>query len=308
MIRQMNGKHMKTIRCIISVAIIIIAGLSQNGSAAESISPAEMPDELIARSLKKHDPALAISVAAVLYKLRQNQALTLVDVRRKEDFERLHIPGSINIALYAVKTKTYLKSAPVVLVNDGFDYGPLEIECRRLTERGFQAFILDGGLPAWNRRGEPLSGDLLALDAMASVPPQVFYREKDFDNALVVDISPARSEASSRLMPYAKHIPVLAGSDASAAELRKLIAKNKSEPFQSVLIFNETGEQYEKAEKSMRRMGIETFSLQGGLAGYQKYLEGLLLSWKPRDSRMKTVGNCRPCGEKIEEETIDRGN
>jgi hypothetical protein len=48
-------------------------------------------------------------------------------------------------------------------------------------------------------------------------------------------------------------------------------------------------------------MGIDSFHLQGGLAGYQKYLEGLILSWKPRDSRMKTVGNCKPCGEKIEQ-------
>jgi predicted sulfurtransferase len=81
--------------------------------------------------------------------------------------------------------------------------------------------------------------------------------------------------------------------------LRKLITKNK--PFHSIVIFNETGEQYEKAEKMMNRIGIDTFHLKGGVAGYQKYLEGLLLSWKPRDSRMKTVSNCKPCGEKTAE-------
>jgi predicted sulfurtransferase len=79
-----------------------------------------------------------------------------------------------------------------------------------------------------------------------------------------------------------------------------LIKKNK--PFQSILIFNESGEQYEKAELIMSRKGIETFHLKGGVAGYQKYLEGLLLSWKPRDSRMKTVSNCEPCGEKKDAE------
>ena len=224
-----------------------------------------------------------------------------MDVRSRQDFERLYIPGSINIALYAVKTKTYLKSAPVVFVNEGFRYAELEAECRRLAERGFQVFILDGGLPAWQRKGGKLTGDLFALDEMASVPPQVFYREKDYENTLVIDISPARSEASSRLIPYAVHVPVLAGSDASAAELSNLIAKNKNKPFQSVVIFNETGEQYEKAQKIMSRMGIEAFHLKGGLAGYQKYLEGLLLSWKPRDSRMKTVSKCKPCGSKSEE-------
>jgi hypothetical protein len=92
----------------------------------------------------------------------------------------------------------------------------------------------------------------------------------------------------------------LEDNDASAAKFKKLITKNR--PFQSIIIFNETGEQYEKAEKIMSRMGIEAFNLQGGVAGYQNYLEGLLLSWKPRDSRMKTVSNCKPCGEKQEKE------
>ncbi len=135
----------------------------------------KFPTELIARSLKKHDASLAITVEAVLYKLRQNQQLTLVDVRSREDFERLYIPGSVNIALFVVKTKTYLKSAPVVLVNEGFRYAELEDECRRLAKRGFKVSILDGGLPAWQRKGGQLTGDLFALDVMKnSFAPSVF--------------------------------------------------------------------------------------------------------------------------------------
>lgn len=56
-------------------------------------------------------------------------------------------------------------------------------------------------------------------------------------------------------------------------------------------------------KKAVRRIGIDTFYLQGGVAGYQKYLEGLLLSWKPRASRVKTVSKCKPCGDKPEEQT-----
>jgi hypothetical protein len=134
---------------------------------------------------------------------------------------------------------------------------------------------------------------------MKAVSAQVFFRAKDYEHTLVLDISSQRSEASRQLVPYAKHIPFLDDTDGSMPELRRFTKNNR--PFQSIVIFNEAGEQYEKAEKIMNRMGIETYHLQGGLAGYQKYLEGLLLSWKPRDSRMKTVGNCRPCGEKIKD-------
>jgi rhodanese-related sulfurtransferase len=300
MMKQMNVKHKKIILSLIAVTAIILAGFSANISAAQTVPTSKIPDELIARKIKKHDPFLAISVEAVLYKIRQSRQFTLVDVRSREEFERLHIPGSVNIPLYAVKTKTYLKSAPVVLVNEGFRYTDLQNECRRLMERGFKVSILDGGLPAWKRKGGKLVGDLFALDDMKAVSPHIFFREKNYENTLVLDISPTRSDASSRLIPFAKHIPVSDDNDASAAKFKKLITKNK--PFQSIIIFNETGEQYEKAEKIMSRMGIETFNLQGGVAGYQNYLEGLLLSWKPRDRRMKTVSNCKPCGEKQEKE------
>jgi len=139
------------------------------------------------------------------------------------------------------------------------------------------------------------------LDAMKAVSAQVFFRAKDYENTLVLDISSQRSAASSQLIPYAKHLPVLVDPDGSMLGLRKLMTKKK--PFHSIIIFSETGEQYAKAEKMMKGMGIETYNLQGGVAGYQKYLEGLLLSWKPRDSRMKTVSNCKPCGEKTAENT-----
>jgi hypothetical protein len=103
----MNGKHMKKILSKIAVIVLILTGFCSIISAAESTSPSKIPDELIARKIKKHDSSLAISVDAVFYKIKRNQAFTLVDVRRQQDFDRLHIPGSINIPLYAVKTKTY---------------------------------------------------------------------------------------------------------------------------------------------------------------------------------------------------------
>ena len=287
---------------LLKIAIIafILTGLSASISPAESSPSSDIPDELIARKNKKHDPSLAISVEAVLYKIRQNQMFILVDVRSKQDFEALHIPGSINIPLHAVKTKTFLKSAPLVLVNDGFRYTELEDECRRLVKRSFDMAILDGGLPAWKRKGGRLVGDLFALEAMKTVSPRAFFREKDYENTLIIDFSSTRSEASIRLIPFAKHIPVLDDRDGSAAELKKLISNNRL--FQSIVLFNETGEHYEKAELILNRMGIEVFSLKGGLAGYQKYVKGLLLSWQPRDSRMKTVSKCKPCGEKAEGE------
>jgi hypothetical protein len=81
----MKMKPMKFILSKIAVIALILTGLCSIISVADSTSPSKIPDELIARKLKKHDPSLAISVEAVFYKIRRNEKFTLVDVRSKND-------------------------------------------------------------------------------------------------------------------------------------------------------------------------------------------------------------------------------
>ena len=71
---------------IIAIPLILMGSFT-NIFAAEVDTFANIPDELIARKLKKHDASLAISAEAVLHKLKQNQEFTLVDVRGRQDFE-----------------------------------------------------------------------------------------------------------------------------------------------------------------------------------------------------------------------------
>jgi rhodanese-related sulfurtransferase len=169
---------------------------------------------------------------------------------------------------------------------------------------GFKVFILDGGLPAWKRKGRRLVGDLFALAEMQALSPQVFFQEKDFENTLVIDISPVQTEFSRQLIPYSRHIPVSAEPDQRVKKLNRIIADHKNQPFLSVVVFNETGDRYDQANKIFGGLGVNTFYLQGGVAGYKRYLENLLLSWLPRDSRIKTNRKCRTCVKEIEENNI----
>ena len=263
-----------------------------------------IPEVLISHNLKQHDAAFAITPDAVLYKLKQKQKITLIDVRNPEDFERLHVPGSLNIPLHAVKTKVFLKSFPVVLINEGFQYNPLQSECRQLTDLGFKAFILDGGLIAWERKGGRLVGDLFALQDMKAVSPQILLQEKDCGNILVIDISTVQSDIAKQLMPYSRHIPVSAEPAEWFREFNRIITVHKYQPFLSVVVFNETGNGYDRVNKILAGQGVYAFFLQSGVAGYKKYLSDLMLSWLPRDSRIKTNRKCRTCSEEIEEKII----
>jgi len=268
------------------------------------ISISTIPEALFNRKPQQHEPSFAISPDAVFYKLKQKQKITLIDVRHPEDFVRLNIPGSINIPLHAVKSKVFFRSFPVVLINEGFRYSPLQSECRQLRDLGFKAFILDGGLPAWKRKGGRLVGDLFALEDMKTVTPRVFLREKDYDITLVVDISPVQTEISRQLMPYSRHIPVSANPGEWVRKLSRIITDHKNQSFFSVVIFNETGDGYRRVSKILAGPGVNSFYLQSGVAGYKKYLEDLMLSWRPRDSRIKTNRKCRTCSGKIEEDTL----
>jgi rhodanese-related sulfurtransferase len=271
----------------------------KTNEANNSIS--EIPEKLFNRKPQQHDSSFAISPDEVFYKLKQKQKITLVDVRSPEDFARLHIPGSLNIPLYAVKTKVFLKSFPVVLVNEGFHYSPLQSECQRLKDQGFKAFILDGGLPAWKRMANRLVGDLFALEEMQMVSPHVFFQEKDCQNTLVIDISSVQTEISRQLMWNSKHLPVPADPAEWARKLDRIIASHKNQPFLSILVFNETGDGYARANKILAGLGVNAFYLQGGVAGYKQYMADLMLSWLPRASRIKTNRECRTCSEEIEE-------
>jgi rhodanese-related sulfurtransferase len=77
---------------------------------------------LLTGKFKKRNPAFATSVESVLRKLKGNEEMILVDVRKQDEFERFRITGSISIPLFAIKTKAFLKSIFLVLVNEGYDY------------------------------------------------------------------------------------------------------------------------------------------------------------------------------------------
>jgi rhodanese-related sulfurtransferase len=102
-----------------------------------------------AMKLGKRNPELAISAESVLQKLKEKREIILIDVRNSKKFEKFRIPGSINIPLFAIKTKTFLKSKPLVLINEGYSYSQLEQECMILRNSGFKASILDGGIYYW---------------------------------------------------------------------------------------------------------------------------------------------------------------
>jgi hypothetical protein len=72
------------------------------------------------------------------------------------------------------------------------------------------------------------------------------------------------------------------------------------------VVFNKTGEGYGSVNNILAGAGANAFYLQGGVGGYNRYLEDLMLSWRPWDNRIKTNRKCGICVEEIEEDIITK--
>lgn len=267
------------------------------GKFQEKSRPIGIPLELITRKLRKRDPAVAISVESVLRKLEKKEKIVLVDVRNREEFEKFRIPGSINIPLFAIKTKTFLKHKSLVLINDGYHYSPLEQECKRLGDSGFTAvWILNGGLNAWREKGATLNGDIFAQKELNRVPPQIFFEEKNDESWVVIDISKPKNQEASYLIPQAIAIPFIDNTGKFVSSIKRVMEKHKKASFLCFLILNENGKQYEKIEKLIKEAGLRNvFYLKEGLIGYKGFLKRQTLMWQPKDHSRKTLKKCPNC-------------
>ena len=206
-----------------------------------------------------------------MQRMQGNQGLTLVDVRTKEQFVAVHIPASIHIPLYALKAKTFLKPHPLVLVNEGFSYEPLEREGARLRKAGFKVWILTNGLYGWKQRGGELQGGIEQQQGLNKIPPSIFYAEPGAQDRLIIDMTKTKGGAT-RLFPQAVHIPYNAGKgSAFVSAVKKSLVRAKDIP---PILVNENGEGYESVEKLLLESGVrEVFFLKGGVQEYSRFAE-----------------------------------
>lgn len=257
----------------------------------------EISGELIAaREPKKHNPAFFISAESLKQK-QKREGIILIDVRNSKEFKKFRIPGSLNIPIFSIKTKTFLKSKPIVLLNEGYGYSRLEKECRNLRDNGFTVSIIAGGLNYWREMGGSVEGDPFAQKELNIIPPRIFFIEKDYENWRMIDISQKENPESHRLIPPGINIPLFDNEDSFVSELKKLIGKQKSSPVLSILIFNKDGKQYEKLKALIKRKGIQEniFYLAGGLEGYKRFLYKRTLMGNKKSSLKQSVKGCRRC-------------
>lgn len=248
------------------------------------------------------DPSFALSAEEAIDGLNQKKVV-LVDVRPKTEFERVWIPGSLNIPSHFLKTKTYLKGRHLVLVDTGHAWLPLEAVCKELKQVGFRTSILSGGILAWQSAGGVLSGDAASLMSSREISPLVFDREKDIEGRIVVFVTHRESISPAAIDMDCLRLPLLGGPDTSLSSLKEEIAKQKNTAL-PVIVLNEEGERYGQVAALLKRAGVEnTLFLTDGLMAYEKYQADRLRASLPREQRIRSVEKCSNCGPEANSHT-----
>ena len=288
-----------TQRILIALTLCVLVGLLTHLHvfATERTSQyLDLTSELITRKLRKRDPALAIFVETVLRKLKKKEEIVLIDVRNRDEFERFRIPASINIPLFAIKTKTFLRHRPLVLINEGHSYSPLEQECKRLRDAGFMVSILIGGLHHWREKGAPLEGDVFAQEALNRISPRLFFAEKDYEDRIVIDVSQSKESEARCLLPQGIRISYSNKPEQFISKLKARIGKHTGDRFLSVIIFDDNGKGYEKIQRLVRKAQINNvLYLSGGLEGYKRFLQQQVCVRQKKDGTRRTVKTVEKC-------------
>jgi len=289
---KIKNKFLLLMLCCITVFICgAVEPAAADSAKRDNIA---IPDELIAGNMIRHDMDLFVFPENVMMNMKGNKAIFLVDIRNKAKFDNFRIPGSINIPLYAIKTKAALRTGSLVLINAGHRYGQLEKTCRQLRKSGFKASILAGGLNRWQQAGGRLEGDPFAKKELNKVAPQAWFQEKKYKNWVVVDVT--ENGSGKELIPWSASVSFKDDSESFNNRIAEVVAVTDKNSLLSVLIVSEDGEGYGQIEKAMENSGIKNlFFLKGGFRGYRKFLEDQMLMGQGAKKRKVGVKGCSSC-------------
>lgn len=233
---------------------------------------------------------------AALQLKKKNYKFQIVDIRQAQDFNKIHIPGSINIPLHFIKSKRYLKQKTIIIADKGFFYRSIIEECEKLKKLNFDVKILNGGLNTWLTKNLPVQGDIFSQEEFFLVDARKVYQEQSIHPILFVDTSDKKVKSQDFKPVFKDAITFTQESKQPFKEIEKFI---KAKPNGSILVFNNFGQGYNEIRDTMLSKGINNlFFLEGGLKAYNEYLHNLELAKAPKQERLKTTQKCRDCGEK----------
>lgn len=213
-----------------------------------------------------HQPLPSVEMQTCLISLADIKGATFVDVRPEKNARDLRLPHALQIPRAELRTKTFLKREPLVLVGSGKNDVELASACIDLKKTGFiKLNVLAGGLRTWQAGGKELVGDARALNEIYFVSASEAHSLAAAKATIVLtgEKKDSKQEQAIALLKtnitYARDVP----------ELRT----KASEPYLPLVIAPADQLEADKWLSMIKEAGLtKVVILRGGLAAYKRFL------------------------------------
>lgn len=202
------------------------------------------------------------------------QSMVIVDIRSKDEFEDFRAAGSINLPLYAVQKKPFLRDRPVLLVGSAHVALDHPSICDQLQRAGLDdAKVLDKGVAAWVLFGGRILGKAPSVRELFGVEPAKVSQMRPTGSFLVIADS-ENSRLGKKLFSE-EEVRLLEPISTAKDLVNALNATLKEKSGVSVLIA-ESGSGPKTSSDSdglnAYLLNHDIFFLRGGATAYQDYL------------------------------------
>ena len=245
---------------------------------------------------KMRQAELTIQPQRLQQKQQQDKHLQLIDVRSSADFAGCRIRSSLNMPLFTIKTKQFLRDRSIVLVNEGYNYQILEQAVEELKENGFkQPKILAGGLVNWRDTGGKLEGDFFAGAALNEIPSDKFFRDAAYTDWYIFYLTAGQEQGKQ--MDFSPRVTVLS-KDNVVKSVSLLQAYLEEQRLDSIfpyllIIMDGSKEELRKLKRAVRNAGLSNvYYLVDGLQGYQQFLATREKMRQPGELIQKKCATC----------------
>jgi len=282
---------------IISLYIFIVIFTSFSNVNSLDLNKNDISLSLIKRKNLSYYKHHFISYSKVQYMFLNDQDIVLVDIRSNEKYNNYRIPGTINIPLYALKAKKYLRNQELILINEGFQIEAISKIIEQLKTTGFRLVkILRFGLKGWYQSGGKIEGSSFEIKKINRISPQIFFQDKNFKDVHVIEIID-RKKTQSNLIPNAIHISINKDFSTCLSKINDVVSKYHKDCLYIVIITNNK-RLIDYLEKNIQPIFSQSiFYLDGGMPAYKKFLHNQTLI---RNQQLKKNNgkHCKHCGDR----------
>ena len=208
---------------------------------------------------------LGISSEQLEQDLIQQKPLLLFDLRTKESFEKSHISGSVH-AVCDINAKEKImpkipKNAKIILISDPEEYA--KETAHMMKSFGLDVYYLIGGFHSWKGSiSKGVTGKMISPDNLA----------QKLDSMFLLDVRNT-DEYSEFQIPGSINIPLGELFDS------KTIAKIPKD--KEIVTICPHGNRAMIASFALARAGIDSKTLEGGLAGWNQVLKPVTIVREP---------------------------